>query len=291
MLFTIIIPTHNRAKLLARAIDSMIAQSDQQWELIVVDDGSTDDTKAIIARYDDERIRYIHQENRQLNGARNTGVAATKGEYASFLDDDDEFLPDHLTRLRQAIELDGNKHDIYRSGEIMRRGGKETLGVNYFNGQDILTQFWQHPTGLFGMLLRKDVLQENPFDEAHILLDDFLWLNKVLPSTTLYQIEGHTAVVNLHEDQRSANYLTDELLQQNIGRLAEAYNLPEVSGRVPFEAYQKQVFHQYVHYSRQLGRKGKRIKALQMWRKGLSYATTEDGREMARTVYAALFGR
>lgn len=286
---SLIIPTHNRAHLLPRAINSVLAQTDGNWELIVVDDGSTDDTKAVVSKYSDARIRYVYQTNRQLNGARNTGVRHADGQYAGFLDDDDELLPDHLARLHQAITETNGKFDIYRSGEILRRSAKDTPGVNYNNGEDILPQFWKHPTGMFGMLINTDLLSEHTFDEAHLLLDDFLWLNKVLPHATVHQVDAHSAVVNLHDDQRSAHYLNDELLHKNVSRLAEAYNLPEVSTRVPFSAYQQQVFHQYVHYSRQLGRKGKTIKALRMWRKGLSYATTKDAREMARTMYAAIF--
>lgn len=288
---SLIIPTHNRANLLPRAIDSVLAQTDGNWELIVVDDGSTDDTKTVVGRYTDPRIRYVYQTNRELNGARNTGVRHVRGRYTGFLDDDDELLPDHLARLHYSIEKTNEKFDIYRSGELLRRGKKVTEGVNYHNDQDILPQFWENSTGLFGMLLKTDFIQEYPFDEAHLLLDDFLWLNAVLPHAAFHQIDAHTAVVNLHPAQRSAHYLTDEILHQNVSRLAEAYNLPEVNARVPFSAYQKQVFHQYVHYSRQLGRKGKTIKALKMWRKGLSYATAEDAAEMARTMYAAVFGK
>lgn len=289
MLLSLIIPTHNRAELLPRAIDSVLAQTDPDWELIIVDDGSTDGTKAAVEPFTDLRIRYIYQENRQLNGARNTGVANVKGAYAGFLDDDDELLPDHIARLRYAIETDEAKHDIYRSGELLRRDTKETTGHNYHNGQDILPQFWKHPTGMFGMLIKSELLRENAFDETHLLLDDFLWLNRVLPAASIHQVEAHTAVVNLHPDQRSAHYLTDELLEKNISRLAEAYNLPGVAERVPFDAYQQQVFHQYLHYSRQLGRRGDTMHALKMWKKGISYARVDDSVELAKSAMKILF--
>lgn len=289
MLLSLIIPTHNRAELLPRAINSVLAQTDQDWELIIVDDGSTDGTKAAVNHFTDPRIHYVYQDNRQLNGARNTGVANIKGAYAGFLDDDDELLPDHLARLRYAIENDGGKHNIYRSGELLRRDTKETVGHNYLNGQDLLPQLWEHPTGLFGMLIKAEFLQKNTFDEAHLLLDDFLWLNRVLPTASLHQIDAHTAVVNLHPDQRSAHYLTDELLEKNISRLAEAYNLPGVAERVPFDAYQQQIFHQYLHYSRQLGRRGETLHALKMWKKGISYARVDDSVELAKSAVKILF--
>lgn len=278
--------------MLPRAIESMLAQTYTNWELIVVDDGSSDNTQAVVASYThDPRIRYHFQENRQLNGARNTGVALAKGTYSGFLDDDDEFLPNHLTLLAAAISADAGNHDIYRSGEIIRRGEVETSGYNYLNEQDILPQFWLHPTGMFGMLIRTSLLHAHPFNEQHLLLDDFLWLNHVLSQASVHQVDAYTAIVNLHPKQRSAYYLNDELLEQNISRLAAAYNLPGVLEKVPFAAYQQQIFHQYVHYSRQLGRKGKSIKALRYWKKGLGYATTKDARELARTLLLGLTGR
>jgi len=93
---SIIIPTYNRADLVGHAIESVLEQTYADWELIVVDDGSEDDTRDVVARYTDPRIQYIYQENRKLPGARNTGIRASTGEYVAFLDSDDRFLPDKL---------------------------------------------------------------------------------------------------------------------------------------------------------------------------------------------------
>lgn len=270
----------------------MLAQTWQEWELIIVDDGSQDETAEVVASLsNDPRIRYHYQENRQLNGSRNTGVRLAKGQYIGFLDDDDELLPDHLSTLAELIVADKQQHDIYRSGELLRRGDKETKGHNFDNSKDILPQYWKHVTGMFGMLIAQPLMVKHPFNEAHILLDDFLWLNELLVTATLLQSDSYTAVVHLHPDQRSAHYLDDELLEKNISRIAAAYNLEGVPERVPFSAYQYQVFHQYLHYSRQLSRAGKALKAFAMWRLGLAYASTANARELARTMFMILTGK
>jgi hypothetical protein len=106
---SVIIPTYNRADMLGDAIASVLAQTYADWELIVVDDGSIDDTEAVVARYSDPRIRYIYQENRKLPGARNTGIRASTGEYVAFLDSDDLFLPEKLSVQAAAME---NRPDI-----------------------------------------------------------------------------------------------------------------------------------------------------------------------------------
>ena len=92
---SVILPTFNRADTIMRAIRSAQAQTFQDWELIVVDDGSTDDTAALISGVD-PRLLLIRQENRGFTEARNTGIRAARGDYVAFLDSDDEFLPHHL---------------------------------------------------------------------------------------------------------------------------------------------------------------------------------------------------
>jgi GT2 family glycosyltransferase len=94
-LISIVMPTYNRADTIQRAIASIRAQSWSDWELIVVDDGSTDDTALRLAGLD-PRIRLLRQENQGVTAARNTGLAVVKGELIAFLDSDDEWLPHHL---------------------------------------------------------------------------------------------------------------------------------------------------------------------------------------------------
>lgn len=92
---SVIVPAFNRADTILRSVNSVIAQTFQDWEAIVVDDGSTDQTAAITTGLD-PRIRVIRQENQGLSGARNTGVTASRGEFIAFLDSDDEWRPEHL---------------------------------------------------------------------------------------------------------------------------------------------------------------------------------------------------
>ena len=93
---SVIIPTYNRAYLIDRAIQSVLNQSYQDFEMIIVDDGSTDDTKEVVTEFQeqDKRIRYIrHEKNKGGSAARNTGIKSAEGDYVAFLDDDDEWLP------------------------------------------------------------------------------------------------------------------------------------------------------------------------------------------------------
>ena len=96
---SVIIPTYNRAHLVGRAIRSVLNQTYQDFEIIVVDDGSTDNTEEVVKSFNDPRIRYIrHEKNRGGSAARNTGIRAARSEYIAFLDSDDEWLPEKLEK-------------------------------------------------------------------------------------------------------------------------------------------------------------------------------------------------
>ncbi|HEU4575151.1 MAG TPA: glycosyltransferase family 2 protein [Chitinophagaceae bacterium] len=90
-LVSIIMPTYNAAAYISAAIDSVIRQTYTNWELLIIDDGSTDETKTIVFGYHDIRIRYYYQENSGVSVARNKGLAEMKGDFFCFLDADDSF--------------------------------------------------------------------------------------------------------------------------------------------------------------------------------------------------------
>ncbi|GHG67546.1 glycosyltransferase family A protein [Comamonas sp. JC664] len=101
--FSVIIPTYNRARLLEAALDSVFAQEEQDFEVLVVDDGSTDDTLETLARYG-ERVRVLQQRNAGPGAARNLGIQAARGEYVAFLDSDDLWFPWTLATYRRVLE-------------------------------------------------------------------------------------------------------------------------------------------------------------------------------------------
>jgi glycosyltransferase involved in cell wall biosynthesis len=102
---SIIIPTYNREHLLGRAIQSVLDQTYQNFELIIVDDGSTDDTERLVKSFNSEKIRYIrHGENKGPSAARNTGIQSAKGDYIAFQDSDDEWMPRKLEKQMRTFE-------------------------------------------------------------------------------------------------------------------------------------------------------------------------------------------
>lgn len=102
--FSIIIPVFNRATQIKHCIDSVLSQDYPAFEVIVVDDGSTDATAEVIRSITDQRLRYVYQENKERGAARNNGWNQATGDYVTFLDSDDEFLPGHLSKVAQHLQ-------------------------------------------------------------------------------------------------------------------------------------------------------------------------------------------
>jgi len=114
---SVIIPTYNRAHLLPRAIQSVLSQTYQDFELIVVDDGSTDNTEEVVKNFKDKRIRYIqHGKSKGAPAARNTGIKTAKGEYIAFQDSDDEWFPEKLEKQMKAFDNASSEVGVVYTG-------------------------------------------------------------------------------------------------------------------------------------------------------------------------------
>ena len=100
---TVVIPTRDRADVLPRAIESVLPQLGNRDELFVVDDGSLGDTASVVAGYGD-RLRFLAQPNQGPGAARNHAIGVSSGDYITFLDDDDEYLPGRLEVLRTTMD-------------------------------------------------------------------------------------------------------------------------------------------------------------------------------------------
>lgn len=130
-----IIPTYNRAQLVGRAIKSALAQEFPPSEIIVIDDGSTDDTRAVVESFG-AKVRYIRQENSGVAVARNRGVAEAQGEWIAFLDSDDTWVKQHLSTMKWAMEATQGLSALY-FGDLM-----EPNGQRYWTKCGMTTEGW-----------------------------------------------------------------------------------------------------------------------------------------------------
>lgn len=182
---SVIIPTYNRARFVGASIESVLSQKYEHLELIIVDDGSTDNTKEVLAFYEN-RIRVIHQENRGVSQALNRGLAETKGEWIGFLDSDDEWLPGYLEHQMgridlypkiiahvmnaYTIQLDKTKEDLFQANHLGDRfGSKEHLILD----RPLATVINHRPWFRQSILFRRDaLLSTGGFDPALSIAED-----------------------------------------------------------------------------------------------------------------------
>ena len=182
MLFSVVIPTHNRAGFLPETLESVFAQEERDFEILIVDDGSTDGTPEILKRYAG-RIEILRQENRGPAAARNLGIARARGEYVAFLDSDDRWFPWTLAVYREAIERNGSPamiagtHVDFRSGEQPSVPARAAVEMRVF--ADYLATaraaLW---LGTCGVAIRTDALRSVGGFASHAFNaeDSDLWL-------------------------------------------------------------------------------------------------------------------
>lgn len=169
-LVSIIIPTYNRARLVCEAVESALGQTYPHVEVIVVDDGSTDDTRERIAAYGD-RVRYLHQPNQGVSAARNHGFREARGEYVLFLDSDDLLVPDAIAILLTILRSDPALDAAFGDGEFVGPNGNTLGRISQKRNLELFPTFSdmvvQPPPGCPSILFRRDALArvEGPFDE------------------------------------------------------------------------------------------------------------------------------
>jgi glycosyltransferase involved in cell wall biosynthesis len=137
---SIILPTYNRAQFLPEAFAAIRAQQLTDWELIIIDDGSTDNTRELaadLAQFISQPVRYIYQENQGAYGARNTGLDNAVGRYIAFYDSDDIWLPHHLADCVEALEANPEVHWVYGACRMVddRTGNELAANTFYIEGQ------------------------------------------------------------------------------------------------------------------------------------------------------------
>jgi glycosyltransferase involved in cell wall biosynthesis len=176
---SVIIPTYNRAAFVREAVDSVLAQSSSPGEVIVVDDGSTDETRSVLAVHT-ERIRYVRQLHAGVSAARNHGVALARGEWLAFLDSDDLWLPGKLAAQRRFM-VDHPQSRIFQTEELWLRNGKRINPRKYHRKPDgycferLLERCLVSPSAV--MVHRSVIDAVGGFDEAMPACEDYdLWL-------------------------------------------------------------------------------------------------------------------
>jgi len=209
---SVIIPTYNRANLVSRAIESVLAQTLRDLELIVVDDASTDNTKKILASFQDKRISYIRQnENKGAPAARNVGIKCANGLFIAFLDDDDELLPTKLEKQVNKFSKVSEKVGLVYSGSELIEEKDNSILMTYspkFKG-NVRQKLLLGPTicGSHTALIRKQCFEKaGVFDETLKSCQDWDMWKRI---SEFYDFEFVPEILSktyLHQNQISSDF-------------------------------------------------------------------------------------
>ena len=226
---SVIIPVFNGAKYLAEALQSVFAQTWQDYEVIVVDDGSTDDSMEICKQFPDVRIIH-HQENRGQSAARNTGVRHAKGEYIAFLDQDDRWYPEKLARQVPILEkgptygmVYSNADQIDENGRIVIRNVLDILSVQ--PKKSIMDCLGSDMFILPGtVLIRKSVFEQvGGFDERLSGYEDDDLFSRVFQTTRIYYIRDSLLQWRIYPASYSYSERMDRSRKIYVQKLIEEY--------------------------------------------------------------------
>ena len=215
MKISIILPTYNRAKLfLSRAIDSVITQSYKDWELIIVDNNSIDNTKELVHSYQNDKIHLLNIENEgNIAKSRNLGISKAKGDFIAFLDSDDYWESDKLKKCIDILKSDSH-HDgvchaeywIYPTNQhtIKRYGPKKN-----FTYEKLLMR--GNSASLSAMIIKKNnILEVESFSESRdmITAEDYdLWIKLARKKINIVFIDAPLGYYQIHENSESSDIL------------------------------------------------------------------------------------
>lgn len=206
-LVTILMPAYNGATYLQKAIDSVLAQTHAHWELIIVDDGSTDDTAAIVARYDDKRIRYTYQANRGQAAALNRGLELAQGQFVTTLDTDDWFTPNSLFDRVNFLNAHPEFAVVYGDGYYCDVTGKLLKCFSDYRLGNISGDVYDHliATPFFGtggnVMVRRAVFDQYQlrYDETIVWCQDHDLYIRIAEKVTFGLIDTATIWYRIHD--------------------------------------------------------------------------------------------
>ena len=214
ILFSIIIPTYNRAELIGKTIESLQKQTYKGYELIIVDDGSTDNTEQVVSFYLNNQTSYHKKNNAERAAARNYGASLAKGDYINFFDSDDIALPNHLSEAANLINSKVNPEWFHLSYSYADPDGLVSRNMTQNIGETLNSKICNgNLLSCNGVFIRRDIILKNRFNEDRELSasEDYeLWC-RLTARFPLYYSNSITSLIIEH-DLRSVQQINNQKL-------------------------------------------------------------------------------
>jgi glycosyltransferase involved in cell wall biosynthesis len=226
LFFSIVVPCYNRADIVRETILTILKQEYQDFELILVDDGSRDNTGEVVAQIIDSRVRYFYKENGERGAARNYGAQQARGKYINFFDSDDEMYLNHLRVVKEFVDQNGEVEVVHTGYERLDGQDRVISEVYEFVESTNEVLLLDNPLACNTVFVRRDIALANPFEEDRRLAsaeDWELWL-RLASKYSFHPIRQKTFCLREH-DGRSLNTINpesvrvrDELFGQLVSR-------------------------------------------------------------------------
>lgn len=258
--FSIIIPTYNRAERLSEAIDSVFNQKHQNFELIIVDDGSTDHTEKVVSSFKDDRIKYFHKKNEERAVARNYGIAKSIGKYITFLDSDDQLYPNHLEHASSLILKNNSPEWLHLGYEVKDESGNIYWRVNDRNAKINDSLLTGNHLSCIGVFVRNDTIKANNFNEDPHLIgsEDYeLWL-RLASKYPLYYSNKITSCIIQHGSRSVENFDKMQLIERINKNIFYTTQNPDFQRRFGHKS-STFIAHRYIYLANHLSRASHKI--------------------------------
>ncbi len=258
--FSIIIPTYNRAAFIAKAIQSVLEQIFSDFELIVIDDASADNTKEIVNTFEDSRIVYVkNPENLERCKSRNKGIQISKGKYICFLDSDDYHLPNHLSLLHSEIQKQKEPQAIFFTNAWDESNGEKTERVcpplEEYNLFHYIVTYTFNPQR---MCVHSAVAKETLFDPEVYICEDLDFAARIALKYPVIQIKERTTVYVHHAESFTCG--DSEKAIKEYDNYTRIFNKPELKAKIPKLSKRRILSMNHFHLAHYFRAKGKRAK-------------------------------
>ena len=194
-MISVVLPSYNRAHILPRAIESILGQTYKDIELIIVDDGSSDNTAEVVGRFSDSRIVYVRQENAGACAARNNGIAHARGAYIAFQDSDDIWHQDKLEKQLATLQNTGADVVFCRMNRMVG-GEKVGLVSDYFHEGFLPKDEVPMSIGTQTLVGKSEVFKQERFDSEMPRFQEFEMLVRAQKSFSIYFFHNHISHIS-----------------------------------------------------------------------------------------------
>ncbi len=205
-MISIVLPSFNRARILPKAVESILRQTYKDFELIIVDDGSSDNTREVVKSFNDDRIVYVHQENAGACVARNNGIDHACGEYIAFQDSDDIWHEDKLEKQLKALQ-EKNADIVFCRMNRMSDGKKIGLVSDYFKEGFLSKDVMPMSIGTQTLIGKSIVFKQEKFDSEMPRFQEFELLVRAQKNYSIYCMEEPLVDYIIQTDSLSVNPL------------------------------------------------------------------------------------